>query len=130
MRQENLFSRGEKLEKLRRAVLPELPGVSSKGMRAVLRCIDDHAREKATCVLSRARIAEETGYSPGHTSAILGGLVSLQLLAIRHRSDADGHRVASELQIIWSNLSAEQEDQSQTAAPLARVRWRDAKVRW
>jgi hypothetical protein len=107
MQQGNLFTRGRQLTLLNDLELPpSINGVSAKVIRAVLRCLDDHARDGADCCPSLDRIRECTDISRPQIFRALVALEQLNLI-IRERRSCFTGRAPSRVRIVWSNMVTE-----------------------
>jgi len=112
-KQENLFTRGRQLTWLNELKLPAAhQGASAKVMIALLRSIDDHARENASWRIGAARLAQCTKFSIRTVLRGLAALDNLGLIFRRPQFSAEG-RLVDEIGIAWVNVG-QGRDQEQT----------------
>lgn len=97
-REIDFSTRGGRLRLLDKVQLPKLPKTTPATMLAVLRCIDGHARDKATARLFAETIANEIGRSRAAVDRACKALESLHLLHIKRTGGASVFRIG------WANL--------------------------
>jgi AraC-like DNA-binding protein len=77
--------------------------VKAVNLKAVLRQIDDYARDAGECYASQQTLADKTGLSPKTTQRVLKALTELSLVTCELKRNPHGV-VTNHYRIVWSEL--------------------------
>ncbi len=106
--------RGHRLRLIKRIVLPAVKGTSASSLKNVLTAIDDHSRDKDSCRLNIATIAQDRGMGQRSVYRALAALEDLGLIDRKYTGRS------SRLRINWSCvLDFDPHEQSETTSPMA-----------